>query len=260
MRGEQHPATHTKTPRAKNSPAAWGQSLCPDTIRTRGARAMARGGWKKWLGAITRAPPVRKTPRLPGARAGSSSRKTRRKPRAVSSRSILREPNTSLSHPAPDGKTRQARQGLVRPAFAVTPHAVAGQPPEQGCGSNAAGRGSRRPPASRKKGAGAALASTGSGHSRGKTLGLIHLDPAGPRAGRGVASQASGPQVRCPRAETHRLPPARAPSTPAIRSGRKAGVVSHGAGGCGKCGGFFESGASLSPSPLPNPSPQGGGA
>lgn len=57
---------------------------------------------------------------------------------------------------------------------------------------------------------------------------------------RGVPNRrASGPQVRCPRAKTHRLPPAKAPSAPAIRSGRKVRPVSHGAGKWAKSLGDF---------------------
>jgi hypothetical protein len=200
-----------------------GQSQCPEPIRTRGARAMARGGWKNvaWrdhprpTGEETPTPSGRGPALLPAKLDASPGRFRHVRP---------------FGNRTPPSPTRRQTGGPVRRGRDLSGRRLRclriprpGSPPGQGCGSNAAGRRSCRPPASRKKGAGAALASTGSGHSRRITLGLIHLDPAGPRADRGVASQASGPQVRCPRARTHRLPPARAPSAPAIRSGRKVG-------------------------------------
>ena len=93
-------------------------------------------------------------------------------------------------------------------------------------------------------------AATGSGHSREMPSARSTSIRQAPRADRGLASQASGPRVRPPPTGTHRLPPARAPSAPAIRSGRKVGVVWHGWSGCGKRWGSF---GACNPSANPAP-------
>ena len=89
--------------------------------------------WKKWVGAFTRAPPVRDTLRLPGA-SGPPSCKTRRKPWAVSSRSILRGPNPAFSHPHVSDAAGMCRAGICGDAASAGRDAA-----RTGCGSNAAG-------------------------------------------------------------------------------------------------------------------------
>ncbi|AKH99191.1 hypothetical protein IMCC20628_00466 [Hoeflea sp. IMCC20628] len=87
-------------------------------------------------------------------------------------------------------------------------------PPEEECGSNAAGSSpSRRQPVPAIRARKPLPRSTS-----------IRQAPA--LAGVST-SQVPGPQVRCPRAKTHRLPPAEAPSAPAIRLERKVRPVSH---------------------------------
>ena len=102
-----------------------------------GARPVVVG--RMWLGTVARAPPV-KVARAFRARGRLSF--PRSVTRALGGVVVFGPSGTepTLSHPAPDGITRQARQGLVRPAFAVTQQTLAGGRPGRDCGSNAAGR------------------------------------------------------------------------------------------------------------------------
>ena len=232
---------HAKSPRAKpKSRRRQGQSPCPAIIRTRGARATARGGWKCVAWRDCPRPTGEGRPRLPGARPALLQAKLDASP-GRSRRVRTFGDRTPPSPTQAGGMTHQARQGLVRPAFAVTPQALGGRParaglrikrrrwqPLQGTvGGVQANAGSSAP----------SQAATGSGHSREMPLPKSTSIRQAPRADRGLASQASGPRVRPPPTGTHRLPPARAPSAPAIRSGRKVRIVWHGWRGCGKSGG-----------------------
>ena len=103
------------------------QSRRPDAIRTCGARGpLARGGIRKGLGAVARAPPVRKSHAF-RARAGSSSCEAWRKPWR-----LCRVRSFGDRTPPSPARACQTRQGPAGPAFAVTPHAMPGQPARTG--------------------------------------------------------------------------------------------------------------------------------
>ena len=183
-----------------------------------GARPVVVGS--VWLGATARAPPVRDA-RAFRARGRPSFK--RNSTRALGGL-VAFGPSGTEHRPLPPGARRDHPSGAAGTCQAGVCGDAAGpggRPARAGLRIKRRRRATRRPP-------------DRSGHSRGYALAMIHLDPAGPRAGRGLASQASGPRVRPPPTGTHRLPPARAPSAPAIRSGRKVGVVWHGWRGCGK--------------------------
>jgi hypothetical protein len=177
------------------------------------------------LARFTRAPPVRDT-RAFRAQAGPPSSDARRKPWAVSSRSPLWGAN-------PPSPTRAGRSHP--PDAAGTCQAGArGDAASPGGPAGPASHADRTPPAARPR----------RGRNRFRPFArdaLVPSTPMGqaPRAGRGQASQAPGPQVRPPQTGTHRLPPARAPWAPAIRVGRKVRAVSHGGRGWGQNGRFF---------------------
>ena len=124
--------THQTPAREKSSPSVWGISSSGSNPDSRGA-GKGPWWWKKWVGAFTRAPPVRDTLRLPGA-SGPPSCKTRRKPWAVSSRSILRGPNPAFSHPHVSDAAGMCRAGICGDAASTDRDAA-----RTGCGSNAAG-------------------------------------------------------------------------------------------------------------------------
>jgi len=99
-----------------------------------GRGPLARGGMQKWLGAVARAPPVKDVPNAFRARAGCPPAMLDASPGGF----VSFDPLGAEHRPLPPGAC-QTRQGLVRPAFAVTPQASPGSPPGQECGSNAAG-------------------------------------------------------------------------------------------------------------------------
>jgi hypothetical protein len=189
---------------------------------------VGRGQWpvvvgRMWLGAITRAPPVRKTPRLPGAGRLFFPRNSTQAPGGF----VTFDPSGTEHLPLPPGARREDPSGAAGTCQA----GVCGASAFRGRAARPDRDADQTPPVEDHAARLPLARKARTLHvpqpvpvlRADKTLGLIHLDPAGPRADRGVASQASGPQVRCPRAKTHRLPPARAPSAPAIRSGRKVG-------------------------------------
>ena len=186
---------------------------------------LARGGWKSvaWHG---RPRPTGEGPsHLPGAKLALLPAKPDASPgrfrrvRAFGDR-------TPPSPTQAGGITRQARQGLVRPAFAVMPLVLADGRPGQDCGSNAAGgRPAGRPtvPAIRA----------------GKTLGQIHLDPAGSPRWPGCCFASFRPAGTAP-ANRNSPPPAGPGSvSPGHPFRTEGGVVWHGWRGCGKKWGAF---------------------
>ena len=121
------PPAHTKTPRAKTSPAAWDQSGVrnnnPD-LWGAGERpvGMKEVGWRDHP-----RPTGEGCPRLPGARPAL----LQAKPDASPGRSRRVRPfgeRTRPLPPAPDGAYRQARQGRARPASGMTPHRLGARP------------------------------------------------------------------------------------------------------------------------------------
>jgi hypothetical protein len=202
-----------------------GQSPCPAIIRTRGARGqrpVVVG--RMWLGATARAPPVR-VARAFRARGRPSFK--RNSTQALGGL-VAFGPSGTEHHPLPPGARRDHPSGAAGTCQA----GVCGERRRPGRAAGPGGTADQTPPVATIRGYGRRRSGerrvfrTIAGRNRFRpfarnALGLIHLDPAGPRADRGMASQASGPRVRPPPTGTHRLPPARAPSAPAIRSGRK---------------------------------------
>jgi hypothetical protein len=205
------PPSHAKIPRAKNFAGGIGavsvSGTCPDSWGA-GERPVVVG--RVWLGAFTRAPPARDA-RAFRARGRPSFPQSITQALGGSRRVRPFGDRTRPLPPAPAEKLHPARQGLARPASGVTPHRPGGPAGPQN-------HADRTPPAALQS-----RSATGSGHSRENALAPIHPDGTGPRAGRGKASQASGPRVRPPQTGTHRLPPARAPWAPAIRLGGRWG-------------------------------------
>lgn len=176
-----------------------------------------------WLGATTRAPPMR------------DARAFRARGRLSFPRSVTR----ALGGFVAFGPSGTEHRPLPPGARKDDPSGAAGTFQAGVCG-DAAGPGGRPARAGlriKRRRSTTRRSPDRSGHSRWICPCRNPPRSGGPRADRGLASQASGPRVRSPPTGTHRLPPARAPSAPAIRSGRKVGQVWHGWEGCGKnCG------------------------
>ena len=165
------PSTPRQNPARENkiSPAAWGCLSVRQSsgLVGRGQRPVGIGS--VWLGATARAPPVRDA-RAFRARGRPSFK--RNSTQALGGL-VAFGPSGTEHHPLPPGarrNNREPRQGLVRPAFAVTPQPLGGrparaglrikrrrwQPSEDTVGGVRANAGSSAP----------SQAATGSGHSR----------------------------------------------------------------------------------------------
>ena len=168
------------------------------------------------LGAKTRAPPVRDT-RAFRARGWLSF--PRSMARALGG-FVMFEPSGSEHRLLPSGVRRDRPRdaaGTCQAGVCGDAAGPGGRPARAGLRIKRRRRATRRPP-------------DRSGHSRWQCPCRFHLDPAGTRAGQGVASQASGLQVRPPPSGTHRLPPVRAPWARTIHVAEGAVSMARGSG------------------------------
>jgi len=218
---------HTKIPRAKISPSAWGIFWSGSNPDLWGAGEWPVVVGKMWLGAFTCAPPVRDSCAF-RAQAGLLPAKLGASPgrfRLVRSFGDRTPPlPTRARQSTPSDAAGMCRAGICGDAAGTGRDAA-----RTGCGSNAAGRhpngGSRFRPFAPK------------------TLAAIHLDPAGPGADRGSRFASFRPAGTAP---AHRNSPPSAsqssvgPGHPFKAEGRAS--VTRGWRGWIKCQDFFVKG------------------